>query len=173
MCGGDKHNRPALAMDIVLSEDGTELISAIPTDWEHWVQLPVREGDPVLMTRHGPIRAPVILINPKFSKMPKKLPRLTKQAIFHRDGYTCGYTGKKLSKGEATIDHIIPRSLGGKDDWENLITCEKKTNFAKGNKTNKEAGLSLLKKPLAPMPLPVSATINQSNHPHWSWFIGK
>ena len=172
MCGGEKGQRPALAMDIHFDENG-EFAGAVPTDWEHWVKLPIRNGDQALMTNRGPIRLPTVITNPRYGKMPLKMPRLTKQAIFAREDGVCGYSGRKLSKNEATVDHITPRARGGKDSWDNLILCDKKINFAKGSRLNEEAGLRLLKKPKAPLPIPASASIKQINHPHWSYFLNK
>lgn len=170
MTGGEKGHRPALAMDIIFDENG-EFASAIPTDWEHWVKLPIRNGDSALLTSSGPIRLPTVIVNPRYGRMPMKLPRLTKQAIAVREKGVCGYSGRKLSKSEGTVDHIVPRARGGKDSWENLIYCDKKINFAKGSRLNEEAGLKLLKKPKAPMAIPASSTITQINHPHWAYFL--
>lgn len=172
LCGGIPNERPALAMDITVDEHGN-MVSAIPTDWDNWIKLPVRSGDTALLTSRGEIRCPTVLINPRFNKMPKKMPRLTKAAILNRDGYTCAYTGKKLDRSTATVDHIIPRHKGGRDEWENLVACDKDVNFRKGSRLNEEVGLKLAKKPKAPAPLPVSATIKSINHPDWSHFLNR
>jgi 5-methylcytosine-specific restriction endonuclease McrA len=75
------------------------------------------------------------------------LPQYTAGGIFV---HNCGYTGKKLTKDQLSIDHIIPSSKGGQNTWENLITCEKSLNTWKGNKSLKECGLKLLFKPEKP-----------------------
>lgn len=170
LCGGIPKERPALAMDIAVDEQGT-MVSAVPTDWENWVKLPVRPGDLSLMTSRGPIRCPTVLVNPRYGKMPKKSPRLTKGAILARDGFTCAYTGKKLDRTTATVDHVIPRHKGGADSWENLVACDKEVNFKKGSRLNEEVGLKLAKKPKAPASVPISATITKINHPDWTHFI--
>lgn len=64
--------------------------------------------------------------------------------------HNCCYTGKKLSKKELTLDHILPVSRGGKNTWENLVTCHKDLNVWKGNRTPEECGLKLLTKPTRP-----------------------
>ena len=56
----------------------------------------------------------------------------------------------KCTADKLTIDHVIPRSRGGKNDWLNLVTACKKCNQKKGNKTPEEAGMPLLKKPIVP-----------------------
>ncbi|WP_457677608.1 HNH endonuclease [Thermovibrio sp.] len=74
----------------------------------------------------------------------------TRRAVFIRDNFTCGYCGKIVKDGEATIDHIIPKSKGGKWSWENLITCCSECNQKKGGRTPEEAGMELLFKPKRP-----------------------
>lgn len=76
---------------------------------------------------------------------------LSRRNIFKRDGMRCQYCGKK--NVHLTIDHILPKSRGGRDEWENLVTsCDTCNNF-KGNRTPEEAGLKLLSKPRKPNPI--------------------
>ncbi len=78
--------------------------------------------------------------------------KLTRRTIFARDDYTCqycGYRGKDL-----TVDHVIPRRLGGSDDWENLVTCCRKCNLKKGDKPLHQTGMTLLRQPRRPRYVP-------------------
>ncbi len=71
----------------------------------------------------------------------------TKRNIFKRDNFTCMYCpGKK----DLTLDHVQPKSRGGKDTWKNLVTACSKCNNKKDNKTPQEAGMKLRKAPTAP-----------------------
>ncbi len=74
----------------------------------------------------------------------------TRRAIFIRDNFTCAYCGKLVKDNEATIDHIIPKSRGGKWSWENLVTCCSECNQKKGGRTPQEAGMKLMFKPKRP-----------------------
>jgi 5-methylcytosine-specific restriction endonuclease McrA len=170
LCGGADGEVPAMALDITMSADG-ELESAIPTKWEDWVKLPVREQDLSIAVRDGAIRAPTVIICQNYNKVPQKMPRLSSSGIWQRDGGVCQYSGRKLAKSEGNIDHILPRSLGGRDSWENMVLSHKQINFLKGSKTNKEAGLQLLKKPVAPKAVPISFTIRDARHDHWKPFL--
>lgn len=170
MCGGIHGTPPALALDISLDDNG-ELISAIPTKWDDWVKLPVRASDLSITTKLGRIRAPTIIVTPRFHKMPLRRPKLTAKAIRERDGDTCQYSGRKLSRKEGNIDHITPKSRGGRDDWGNLVWCDRSLNTKKSNSLNEEVGLKLIRVPKAPPALPASATIKVALHPHHKPFI--
>ena len=73
---------------------------------------------------------------------------LTRKNLFYRDDSTCQYCGKKLK--DLTIDHIIPKSRGGADTWENLVTACHVCNNKKGNLTPEEANIKLLSIPRKP-----------------------
>lgn len=73
---------------------------------------------------------------------------LSRKNIIKRDGNKCQYCGKK--NVEMTIDHIIPKSRGGEDTWENLIAACVRCNNRKGNRTPEEAQMPLLSKPFKP-----------------------
>ncbi len=74
---------------------------------------------------------------------------LQRRNIFVRDEFTCQYCGRKCKKNP-TIDHIIPKSRGGFHSWENSVTACIRCNQKKGNKTPKEAKMTLLKQPVRP-----------------------
>jgi 5-methylcytosine-specific restriction endonuclease McrA len=72
---------------------------------------------------------------------------LTRQNIFKRDEFKCQYCA---SVKDLTLDHVIPRSRGGKSTWKNLITACKLCNAKKGNFTPQEAGMYLSQLPYKP-----------------------
>ncbi len=67
--------------------------------------------------------------------------KFSKTNVFLRDKYICSYCGKKLQKAEATIDHILPKSKGGKDSWKNCVTSCSLCNSKKGNNTPEDSGM--------------------------------
>ena len=82
-----------------------------------------------------------------------KLPwgiKLTRTNIFIRDKGKCQYCDKRLNKSRFTVDHVIPKSKGGKSSWENLVCSCSKCNTYKGDKSLKEMGIKLKKKPEQP-----------------------
>jgi 5-methylcytosine-specific restriction endonuclease McrA len=143
-----------------------------PVTWEEWITLPVRPFDDAIhYGRNGEktIRAPTVIIAKNFARMPKKTfkGKPSKDAIWIRDGGIDQYTGKKLRRDEATIDHVIPQSRGGQHTWENLALTAKEINSKKGNKLNNEIGLKLIREPKAPRPIPLSNLIREVKHPDW------
>lgn len=58
----------------------------------------------------------------------------TKNNVFKRDDYTCQYCGEKHKHSSLTIDHVIPTSKGGKNKWDNVVSCCLTCNNLKGNK---------------------------------------
>lgn len=91
----------------------------------------------------------VIKLNYEVAVPPLELP-FSKENIFARDNYTCQYCGRKFSAKELTLDHVYPKSRLGPDIWENIVTCCKECNQYKADKTPKEAGMKLMRRPFRP-----------------------
>ena len=125
-------------------------------EWEGWAALPVRSCDGVLHTVKMAVRRPVVIVCTNWDKLYyKKVTFPTKNNIWKRDAYVCQYSGKKLTKDELSVDHIVPqdtcrRTGANPHTWENMVTCDKLINNKKGNKSLKESGLKLLRKPTKP-----------------------
>jgi 5-methylcytosine-specific restriction endonuclease McrA len=77
-------------------------------------------------------QVPAIVMLREYQK-PKQAIRLAKRNIFLRDRYTCQYCGVRVRESDATLDHVYPVSLGGKNTWENLTTACKPCNWNKSN----------------------------------------
>src|SRR5205809_1690652 len=133
-----------------------------PVTWDEWITLPIRNGDNAVHTVRGAIRVPTVIVALNFAKVPKKRPKLCAKTIRERDGNRCQYTGKLLSPDEGSLDHVLPRSRGGKDEWGNLVWSDKVVNARKGNRLPHEAGLKLLTVPRAPKELPVTTLIRNA-----------
>src|SRR5882724_11906676 len=143
-----------------------------PVTWEEWISLPVRPQDNAVQTVRGSIRVPTVIVAVNFAKVPKKRPKLCAKTIRERDDNRCQYTGKVLKPEEGSLDHVVPRSRGGADAWENLVWSSKAVNTKKGNRLPQEAGLKLLSIPRAPKELPMSALIrNAHSVAEWKLFL--
>ena len=145
-----------------------------PRTWEEWITLPIREQDEAVHTVRGQIRVPTVIVAVNYAKVPKKRPKLCARAIRERDGDRCQYTGRVLRPDEGSLDHVVPRSRGGKDAWENLVWSAKEGNQRKADRLPHEVGLKLLSRPRAPKELPVSAFIrNTSEVEDWKLFLNE
>jgi 5-methylcytosine-specific restriction endonuclease McrA len=110
----------ATALDIELG-DNARAEALRPVTWDEWLTLPVRAGDHTVRTARGAIRVPTVIVAVNFAKVPKKRPKLSAKNIRARDGNRCQYTGRLLHPDEGSLDHVVPRSRGGADTWENLV----------------------------------------------------
>ena len=158
--------------DVVTALDvqGTDWM--VPTKWEDWKSLPVRETDLSIGTARGQIRVPTIIVLSRFSKVPMKRPKFSARNVWARDGGRCQYTGRDLRPGDGNIDHIVPRSRGGGSSWENCVLSAREVNTRKADRTPEEAGLQLLNQPRAPREVPVTALLkNIHGIPEWEPFL--
>lgn len=94
-------------------------------------------------------RAPAVLVLMKIvrSVYRGRVP-FSKKNVLVRDRFACAYCGKAVKP--LTIDHVIPRSKGGKTDWDNCVACCRGCNINKGAKTPREARMHLIKRPFQP-----------------------
>lgn len=74
--------------------------------------------------------------------------QLTRQNVIRRDHHRCQYCGR--TDGPMTVDHVVPRSQGGRDTWHNLVSCCPSCNNRKRNRTPLQAGMDLISKPSKP-----------------------
>ncbi|MFA5599507.1 MAG: HNH endonuclease [Phenylobacterium sp.] len=118
------------------------------------------------------IRTPKIVLLKHYSKLPLREVKLTRRNLLIRDDYTCQYTGKKLTASSATVDHVLPKSRGGRTVWNNLVICSKDANNKKSNKTPDECGLKLLRKPFKPKYDPFFG-VPKKYIEYWNKFVNK
>ena len=83
--------------------------------------------------------------------------------IYERDDHTCQYCG---ATKHLTIDHVIPRSRGGQDTWENMVVACSKCNIKKANTPLEQTGMKLLREP-RPMGNKMIVKLNKSNVDEW------
>jgi 5-methylcytosine-specific restriction endonuclease McrA len=145
-----------------------------PVAWDEWITLPIRPQDNAVHTVRGAIRVPTVIVAMNYAKVPKKRPKLCAKNIRERDGNRCQYTGKLLKPDEGSLDHVLPRSRGGRDTWENLVWAAKEVNQRKADRLPHEAGLKLLNTPRAPKELPASSLIrNAHGLAEWKLFLNE
>lgn len=81
-------------------------------------------------------------------KRPRPIVKLTRKEIFRRDNFACQYCGRQVSN--LTVDHVIPRRLGGKTNWNNVVAACPRCNHIKGGMTPAQSGMYPIKNPKHP-----------------------
>ncbi len=104
------------------------------------------DGDPVWGIR-GVYDRPAVIVLTRYVRVPgsRRVP-LTRRGVLRRDGHRCAYCATVAT----TIDHVLPRSRGGADSWENLVACCLRCNNVKGDRTPQEMGWELRWNPQPP-----------------------
>lgn len=76
--------------------------------------------------------------------------KFSRENVYMRDHGTCQYCSKKVTRAEATYDHVLPRAQGGQTTWANVVICCTPCNQRKGNKTPEQARMHLKTQPAKP-----------------------
>jgi 5-methylcytosine-specific restriction endonuclease McrA len=127
------------------------------------------DGQDYLRTISQKIPVPSVIRLIYMVKRPLVRRRLSRKAIFYRDGFKCQYCGNAAK--DLTLDHIMPRSRGGPHVWENVVSACIPCNHTKAGSTPKEASMKLLSVPKAPRPNPYYMFHHRSILDEWRQFM--
>lgn len=119
-------------------------------DFPAWRSLPVRDRDHGLPIVGGHLRVPRVLHLRRYERTRRPVIRLSRKNVMLRDAHQCQYCGRRPPVRDLNIDHVQPRSRGGPDSWENLVTACRVCNLRKGWRTPDEAAMRLIKAPAPP-----------------------
>jgi 5-methylcytosine-specific restriction endonuclease McrA len=119
-------------------------------DFSSWRRLPVRDRDDGLPIVGGDLRVPRVLHLRRYERSRRPTIRLTRKNLMMRDAHQCQYCSRRPPMRDLNIDHVLPKSRGGKDAWENLVTACRTCNLRKGRRTPEEASMHLIRQPVAP-----------------------
>ncbi len=144
-------------------------------DFDSWRQVSqhVEEhGNDFIYTPTFRLLVPEVILLTGFNRLPPRTVKFNRRNIYMRDHYTCQYCGVRPPKEELTIDHIIPRSKGGRSTWENVVLACQTCNSHKGSKTPAEAGMQLRKAAKRPHWLAtLRSTLKGPERPIWQRFV--
>jgi 5-methylcytosine-specific restriction endonuclease McrA len=118
---------------------------------------------------------PSILRLNKWYSINRKPGSFSRKIVFSRDNWTCQFCNTKLSQHDVTIDHVVPKSKGGKTNWTNCVTACKPCNRKKGDKSLEKSGLKLLSQPKPPSVhhFGFFKSEKQEWHNDWHYYIKK
>lgn len=118
------------------------------------------------------VRIPRVIVLMLFDRVPKKEVKFTRHNIFERDQNKCQYCGGVFDRKDLNLDHVIPRDRGGPTTWENIVCSCIPCNTHKANRTPREAGMQLVRKPKRPKWRPfVQVNLGGSYHDSWKHFL--
>jgi 5-methylcytosine-specific restriction endonuclease McrA len=122
----------------------------------------------VLRTVDDVYSYPSVIRLRKYINLPYSRIALSRRNIMKRDLHTCQYCG---IKSDLTLDHVMPRSRGGRDSWENLVTACNRCNVNKGNRTPEEAKMPLRTKPYRPIHITFFRNLMNGVQDHWKPYL--
>ena len=118
-------------------------------DFDSWSALSSCRNESI-NTVNQAIRIPRIVVLQVYDRVPIGRVRFSRNNIFLRDKNQCQYCAKTLPRKELNLDHVKPRTLGGRTNWENIVTSCIPCNIAKGGKNPEQAGMQLIREPKKP-----------------------
>lgn len=118
-------------------------------DFERWSELAL-PGYETIGTTHRAVCVPRVLLLNRYGRVPVAALRLSRRNVYLRDDFTCQYCGERRAAKDLNLDHVMPRSRGGRATWENLVTSCRRCNFAKGSASPEAVGMRLLRQPVRP-----------------------
>jgi 5-methylcytosine-specific restriction endonuclease McrA len=125
------------------------------------------DANPVL-GRSGTWERPSVILLRRYVRVPsgRNVP-VSRRGVLRRDGQRCAY----CAGGATTIDHVVPRSRGGADSWENLVACCLRCNNVKGDRTPQEMGWKLRATPKPPHGTAWLVRGAERAQPQWEEFL--
>ena len=118
------------------------------------------------------IAVPKIIRLLVYEKLPRQDVKFNRRNIYARDSNKCQYCGRKFPTTELSLDHVKPKSQGGRSSWENIVCCCLKCNVKKGGRTPEQAHMHLITKPVKPKRSPViNIRLADQRYASWKQFL--
>ena len=115
---------------------------------------------------------PEVVTLAEFDRLPSAAVTFSRRNVFKRDRFTCQYCNKQPGSDELTIDHVVPRALGGESTWTNCVMACWECNTHKADRSPKQAKMRLGKEPVRPTWKPLYSE-HASRMESWSKFISE
>lgn len=127
-------------------------------------------GGPPVVGGTVSLPRPTVILLARYVRAPmaRSVP-VSRRGVLRRDGHRCAYCGGAAT----TVDHVLPRSRGGRDTWENLVACCVRCNNLKGNRTPEEKGWTLRFVAYAPRGAAWVVRGSEVRDPAWAEFLGE
>ena len=107
-----------------------------------------------------------------YDRLPRSEVKFNRRNIFARDRNRCQYCGKRFPTNELSLDHVVPRSVGGRATWENIVCACMRCNVKKGGRTPQQAHMELICKPVKPKRNPlIHVHLGHDRYHSWKQFL--
>ena len=160
--------------EVVACDDGQYL----SYDFDGWVEVSQakRRFEPEqhdwIRTVRFQIAVPKIIRMLVYEKVPATTVKLNRRNLFARDQNRCQYCGRRRPTTELSLDHVIPRSQGGTNAWDNIVCACVRCNVKKGGRTPEQAHMKLISLPKRPRRSPVlTIKLSDSRYASWKQFL--
>lgn len=142
---------------------------------EEWVNFSLTTPPPLSEAVRSPcmaLRIPRVLLLSAYDRVPRREIRFSRRNIYLRDANTCQYCGRVFREEELNLDHVVPRDMGGKTNWENIVTACVRCNSRKANRLPEQAGMTLRRVPAKPKwRLVVASSLSPAEMEAWKEFL--
>jgi 5-methylcytosine-specific restriction endonuclease McrA len=168
----------------LLYRNSAEVVDAHDEEWdvldfEGWVNVSLQRcaapgrDDQFAGTPRFPILIPRVIRLVTYDKVPRREVRFSRRNVLARDEHRCQYCGKRLPLSQLSLDHVTPKSRGGKSTWTNVVTACTPCNTRKGGRMPWEASMRLRKVPAVPKKNPTLADkVESPTYRMWRLFLG-
>jgi hypothetical protein len=140
-----------------------------------WIDFSVRQPPPAAEAVRSPcivLRVPRVLLLNAYDRVPRREIRFSRRNVYLRDENTCQYCGRVFRDEELNLDHVVPRDVGGKTNWENIVTACIRCNSRKANRLPEQAGMTLRRAPAKPKwRLVVASSLSPAEYEAWKEFL--
>lgn len=142
-------------------------------DFDSWTSLRLRDNEPCVRTVSLSIKVPEVVLLTRYTSVPQRRVTFSRRNIYRRDHYMCQYCGMKPHIQDLSVDHVVPRSRGGRSTWTNCVLSCLRCNRRKANRTLEEAGLRLIKPAIEPRWTPCVTVPLGHRRQSWEHFISQ
>jgi 5-methylcytosine-specific restriction endonuclease McrA len=141
-------------------------------DFASWSDLSVSMHDDTIGLVDRVVRVPRVILLLAYDRVPRRQVRFSRFNIYNRDRNICQYCGRRFSRSELNLDHVVPRSQGGLSRWENVVCSCHTCNRRKGGRTPEQAGMKLLRPARRPEWTPfMLETFSLRRYTEWMPFL--
>jgi hypothetical protein len=108
-------------------------------NWSDWAAVRPKEGEDGIVSARDIYRVPEVLLLSRYESVPNRRVNFCRRAIWKRDGFRCQYCGIQPPEDECTLDHVLPKSLGGETSWTNCVLACYQCNSQKADRLPNDA----------------------------------